>query len=168
MNMFHFDGTQGNKVPHAALPNENGQTKIEAQASTTKKTTKENMNDMNQCLFVGRLVREPVIHTGKNGTCAHFSIAVNRRWTSKTGAPQIETAFVPAKAFNGWCKSLAGQMKGTPVLLTGRLRTESWTKDDETRTQLTLVCESVQVLPGPQRAATTEPVTAPATEDVPF
>lgn len=126
------------------------------------------MNDTNQCMFTGRLVREPQIYIGKNGACAHFSIAVNRRWKDKSGNQQTETAFVPAKAFNGWCKCLTGQIKGTLVLLTGRMRTESWTKDDETRTQLTLVCESIQVLTAPKQIASTEPATTTATDDVPF
>lgn len=119
-------------------------------------------------MFSGRLVREPVIHTGKNGVCALFSVAVNRRWTGKSGIPQTETAFIPCKAFNGWTAGLTGKPKGTPVLLTGRLRTESWVKDDETRSQLTLVCESIQVLSAPQQTASTEPATTAATDDVPF
>lgn len=126
------------------------------------------MNDMNQCMFIGRLVREPQIHTGKNGTCAHFSVAVNRRWKDKLGNPQIETAFVPAKAFNGVCTYLAGQPKGTPVLITGRLRTESWVQDDTTRNQLTLICESVQVLALPPRETAEKPEVATTSSGVPF
>ena len=126
------------------------------------------MNDTNQCMFSGRLVREPVIHTGKNGTCAHFTIAVNRRWTDKSGNPQNETAFLICKAFNGWSRSLSGKPKGTPILVTGRLRTESWTQDDTTRCQLTVVCESVQVLSTPQRETQVQPEAPASSQEVPF
>lgn len=126
------------------------------------------MNDMNQCLFIGRLVREPLIHQGKNGTCALFTIATNRRWNDKSGQPQTESAFIACKAFNGWTTALAGRPKGTPLLLSGRLRTESWEQDDTTRSQLTLICESVQVLTFSPRETPTKPEVATTSSGVPF
>lgn len=109
------------------------------------------MIEINQFTILGRLVREPALHTGKSGACARFTVAVNRRWTDKSGNPQTEVAFLDCKAFNGWTERLAGRTKGTPVLATGRLRTESWEQDQTSRTQLTLVCETVQVLEFPDR-----------------
>ena len=126
------------------------------------------MIDINQCTLLGRLVREPSMHKGTNGACAWFVIAVNRRWSDKAGDPKSETAFITCKAFNGWSTSLAGRAKGTPLLLTGRLRTETWEQDDISRSQLTLVCDSVQVLQFPERDSAKKEEAVPGAKSVPF
>jgi single stranded DNA-binding protein len=126
------------------------------------------MIDINECTLLGRLVSEPSIHISTNGACARFVIAVNRRWTGKAGDVKSESAFIPCKAFNGWSTSLTGRMKGTPVLVTGRLRTETWEQDDTSRSQLTLVCESVQVLQVPERDPAKKHESVPGAKSVPF
>jgi len=126
------------------------------------------MIDVNQCTILGRLVREPSIHTGKNGTCVQFIIAVNRRWTDKLGEQRSETAFLSCKAFNGWTTTLADRPKGTPLFVTGRLRTESWGAEDTSGTQLTVICESVQVLSSPQRETSVKAQVATPSGAVPF
>lgn len=104
------------------------------------------MINLNTCTILGRLVREPAIHKGPHGSCAIFTVAANRRWTDKNGNPQIETAFVPCKAYNGWTKGLQGLEKGTAILVSGRLRTENWETDGTMRSQLCLACDAVERL----------------------
>lgn len=121
------------------------------------------MINLNTCTILGRLVREPVIHNSPQGSCAIFTLATNRRWTDKNGNQQTESAFIPCKAFNGWTKGLQGLEKGSPILVSGRLRTESWETDGTMRSQLCLTCDVVQSLevakpgavePFPEPAAT--------------
>lgn len=119
------------------------------------------MINLNTCIILGRLVREPAIHNGPHGSCAVFTVATNRRWTDKNGRQQTETAFVPCKAFNGWTKNLQGLAKGAPILVSGRLRTESWETDNAVRSQLCLYCELVQTIP--PSSSETEPPEAKAT-----
>jgi single stranded DNA-binding protein len=104
------------------------------------------MINLNTCTILGRLVREPAIHNSLQGSCAIFTVATNRRWTDKNGNQQTETAFVPCKAFNGWTKGLQGLEKGTPILVSGRLRTENWEAEGTMRSQLCLTCDVVQSL----------------------
>lgn len=99
------------------------------------------MLDVNVKMLGGRLVRDPVIHT--NGTpMGFFKVAANHRYQDKPP----ETAFVPCKCFGNWTKALAGHKKGDMVHVLGRLKTETWGKDDARQEQLVVVCQPVQFM----------------------
>lgn len=131
------------------------------------------MSDINTCTLMGRLVREPSVHTGASGgICAQFTLASNQRFKDKLGNPQTETAFIPCKGFGNWATALTGRRKGETVLVTGRFRTESWDQNGSPRSQLTLVCNTIQVVSLASKESTAEPqsfVAEPTTADtVPF
>lgn len=116
------------------------------------------MTDINTCTLTGRLVREPLVKTGPQGTnYAWFTVASNHRYKSRNGDLQTETAFVPCKAFGGWANALLGCHKGDLVMLTGRFRTENYETDSVHRNQLTLVCGVVHVASRPTRETSSEP-----------
>jgi len=71
-----------------------------------------------------------------------FTVAANHRYEDSPP----ETAFVACKCFGNWTKALAGHKKGDTVRVWGRLRTETWGKEDARQPQLVLVCESVQFM----------------------
>ncbi len=108
------------------------------------------MSNLNVTVLMGRLVRAPIIRN--NGSkMGFFSIASNRHYRDKTDVFQEETAFVPCKCFGGWTDALARHQKGDMVMVEGRLRTETWNNDGASRSQLILVCDSVQfVVPEPR------------------
>lgn len=131
------------------------------------------MSDINTCTMMGRLVREPAVHTGASGgICAQFTLASNQRFKDKQGTPQTETAFIPCKGFGGWATALTGRRKGETVLVTGRFRTESWDQNGSPRTQLILVCSTIHVLSFAAKDSTPEPQSSvtepPAGDTVPF
>ena len=110
------------------------------------------MSNLNVTVLMGRLVRDPIIRN--NGSkMGFFNIASNRRYRDKSDVFQEETAFVPCKCFGGWTDALARHQKGDMVMVEGRLRTETWNNDGASRSQLILVCDSVQFVvlePRPQ------------------
>lgn len=105
------------------------------------------MSNINNITLGGRLVREPVVRTGINGSpYGMFTLAVNHRWTDRSGNTQTETAFVPCRCFGPWADALKGTTKGDTLLVTGRLRTESFEKDGTRVSQLGLVCATVHCI----------------------
>ena len=109
------------------------------------------MTDINNITVTGRLVSEPVLNHSASGNClGSFTLASNYRFTNRLGEMRFETAYVPCKVFGGWAESLDQHHKGEQVIVSGRLRTEKWEKDGKPRSQLALVCDSVQFLANPR------------------
>lgn len=102
------------------------------------------MNAINQVKIVGRLVRDAGVRfTATGASVASFSVAANHRYQNKSGQWKGEVAFMPCTAFGRTAEQLAERLKREPVLVTGRLRTESWQKDGSNRSRLVLVAETV-------------------------
>jgi single stranded DNA-binding protein len=108
------------------------------------------MSNLNVTVLMGRLVRTPIIRN--NGSkMGFFYVASNRRYRDKSDVFQEETAFVACKCFGAWTDALACHQKGDRVMVEGRLRTKTWNNDGTLRSQLILVCDSVQfVVPEPR------------------
>lgn len=103
------------------------------------------MSDLNITTLTGRLVRDPILRrTANDIASATFTLATNYAYKGKDGNRTEEVAFVPARAFGGWAEAMAKHAKGDALVASGRLRTESWQKDGSTKSQLILVCDSVQ------------------------
>lgn len=103
------------------------------------------MYDMNQVTIMGRLVCSPDFRRGKSGGAfSTFVIAVNRRWKDEAGSAREESAFVPAIIFGTAAEWVAEHQKGETVILTGRLRTETWEANGATCSRLVLVVEHQQ------------------------
>lgn len=101
------------------------------------------MSDINIVVLLGRLVRDPLVrNNGKK--MATFCLASNRRYRDKSNTVQEETAFVACKCFGGWTDQIVGRKKGDTIIVEGRLRTENWTDEGTSRSQLVLVCDSVR------------------------
>ena len=124
------------------------------------------MSDINVVTVMGRLVHKPI--TRNNGTSMGcFTLASNRRYRDKAGVFQEETAFVACKIFGGWTEALTDRQRGDLVIVSGRLRSETWEKDGVKRTELALVCDSVHLV-SPSRGSAQhahEPVPASADQN---
>lgn len=103
------------------------------------------MTDINQIIATGRLVPDPILRRAATGTMvALFTLATNHHYRGKNGEFEQEAAFIPCIAFSRAAETLSHRVKGEPLLVAGRLRTDTWEQDSERRTQLTLVCDSVR------------------------
>ncbi len=117
------------------------------------------MTDINVVTLMGRLVRDPQLYPRENGIgLALFTIASNRDYKDRDGKTQTETAYVPCKAFGGWASALSGRQKGDLLILSGRLKSDSWEKDGTVHWQLSLVCQMIHAVTHvPKAGSTTNP-----------
>lgn len=90
------------------------------------------MPHINQIALTGRLVQDPEFHA--NGTARlNARLAVNRPYRDRSGTWQEETSFFNIVAWHKLAEYGAERLhKGTPVFVTGRLRSHSWKDEDQT------------------------------------
>ena len=91
------------------------------------------MPAINQVALAGRLVDDPEFRITDSGTVRLTSrIAVNRSYRDRNDDWQEETSFFNVVIWNQLAERLADRLKkGTPVFLSGRLRSASLRDDDE-------------------------------------
>lgn len=115
------------------------------------------MNGFNKVILAGNLTRDPELRYTSNGRAvARFTLALNRKWKDgETGEQREEVTFVDVDAW-GKQGEILGQYvkKGSPLLVEGRLKTDSW-EDKQTqqkRTKLGVVLDNFVLLgSGPGR-----------------
>lgn len=109
-------------------------------------------NDLNQCNFIGRLGKDPVLRHAPSGSAvASFSIAVGSQWKDKnTGQPMEETEWVNCVAWNRTGEIAAEYLKkGSQVAITGRMKTRTWEKEGQKHYTTEIVVDRLQML-GPK------------------
>lgn len=103
---------------------------------------------MNKVVLIGRLTKDPELKfTPGNGTAvATFSLAVDRRFTSKDG--QREADFINVVAWGKTAELVANYMgKGRLLGVSGRIQTRNYEAKDGTKRYITeVVAEEVQFL----------------------
>lgn len=140
------------------------------------------MANYNKVIIAGFLCRDPEIKYTPKGVCiAVFTVAVNRTWKKENGEEMQEVAFIDCTAF-GRQGEVIGQYfkKGKPIMVEGRLRTETW-EDKQTqqkRSKLSVIMESFQFMESGQEkkpdgrseaSRKSKPDAAPAPqEDAPY
>lgn len=113
------------------------------------------MTGFNKVILAGNLTRDPELRYTPSGTAiAKFGLALNRKWKDQSGELKEEVTFVDVDAF-GKQAELIGQYlkKGNPLLVEGRLRTDSW-EDKQTqqkRSRLGVVLEGMTFIGGGNR-----------------
>ena len=115
------------------------------------------MPTLNRVQLIGRLGREPeskFTPTGKKVT--HFSVAVSNRWKDAKGETHEQTEWVNIEAW-GRLGEVCQQYlhKGSMVFLEGRLRTEKYEANGETKYFTKVVLQSLEFL---DKKPTEEPV----------
>ena len=106
-------------------------------------------NDLNKCMFIGRLGRDPEIKYMPNGTAiAKFSIAVGESWKDKqTGEKQERTEWVNIDAFGRLAEIIGEYLKkGSQVMIEGKFKTDKYQKDGETRYSTKIIANNMQML----------------------
>ena len=109
------------------------------------------MAGFNKVLLMGNLTRDPQLsYTPSQTAVVDFGLAVNRRWTGKSGEPKEETCFVDCRAFGRQAENINKYLtKGRGVFVEGRLTFDSWTAQDGTkRSKHRVTVENFQFLPG--------------------
>ena len=94
------------------------------------------MATLNQCNFLGRVGKDPVIQNFTNGSMnAKFSLATEERYKGKDGNYQKITNWVPIEIVGGAAKTVAQYVKkGSNLLVTNALyKTNKWEDKGQTR-----------------------------------
>jgi len=125
------------------------------------------MPNVNLVVLAGNLTRDPELRYTPGGMpVASFGIAVNRKSKDRE-----ETTFVDIEVWGKTAESASEYLKkGSPALIEGRLKLDSWEKDGQKRSKLKVVGERVQFLGARERVQEKAPAVdeLPAEDDVPF
>lgn len=106
------------------------------------------MPALNRVQIIGRLGRDPeskFTPTGKK--VAHFSVAVSNRWKGRDGEMRESTEWVNVEAWDRLGENCQEYLKkGSLVYVEGRLKTDKYDDDGETRYFTKVVAQMVQFL----------------------
>ncbi len=107
---------------------------------------------MNQCHFLGNLVRDPELTTLNGGKrVVNFSIAVSRTYKKGNGEREKEVSFLDCEAWDSGADAIAAHFKkGQPIIVHASIRQEQW-KDKETgnnRSRLRFRVNQFNFVPG--------------------
>jgi single-strand DNA-binding protein len=122
------------------------------------------MANLNKVFLIGRLTRDPETRNISTGTAVvTFGLAVNRVYTNRTTNEKVEeTTFVDVEAWGRQGETIARYtQKGRQILIEGRLKFDSWERDGQRRTRLSVVCEGFQFMDGGSRGASERTGTRP-------
>lgn len=108
------------------------------------------MASFNKVILMGNMTRDPEVRYTPGGTAvSEIGLAVNDRRKDAKGEWVDETTFVDVTLW-GRQAEIAGEYltKGSPILVEGRLKLDSWEKDGQKRSKLRVVCENMRMLGG--------------------
>ncbi|MEM9659864.1 MAG: single-stranded DNA-binding protein [Planctomycetota bacterium] len=107
------------------------------------------MASFNRVILVGNLTRDPELRYIPSGTAVtEIGLAVNDRvkrndqWVDETTFVDVTLWARTAEVANEYLT------KGSPVLIEGRLKLDTWEKDGQKRSKLRVVADRMQMLGG--------------------
>ena len=110
-------------------------------------------NDLNKCMFIGRLGKDPEIRYVASGDAvAGFSIATGESWKDKQGQKQERTEWVNCTTF-GKLAEIVGEYlrKGSKVYIEGKMKTEKYTDNNGVEKYSTkIIVQNMQMLDSKQ------------------
>jgi single-strand DNA-binding protein len=109
------------------------------------------MASFNRVILLGNLTRDPELRYLTSGTAvSDVGLAVNDRRKNANGEWVEETTFVDVTVWGRQAETASEYLsKGSPVLVEGRLKLDSWESNDgQKRSKLKVVCERIQFLGG--------------------
>lgn len=129
------------------------------------------MSSLNHVILMGGLTRDPELRHTQGGTAiTKMSLAVSEQYKNKAGENVETTCYVDIDAWGRLGENCAQYLvKGSPVLIQGKLQFEQWeAKDGAKRSKLSVRAMDVQFL-GKAPAANQEPTVgdAPTQEATP-
>lgn len=106
-------------------------------------------NDLNKCMFIGRLGNDPEVRYMQNGKAvASFSIACGEKWKDQQGQAQERTEWVNCTAF-GKLAEIVGEYlrKGSKVFIEGKMKTEKYKDNNGVEKYSTkIIVDNMQML----------------------
>ena len=108
------------------------------------------MASFNRVILVGNLTRDIELKYPPGGTAVtDIGMAVNDRRKNSSGEWVDETTFVDVTLWGRTAEVASEYLgKGSPILVEGRLKLDTWETDGQKRSKLRVVCERMQMLGG--------------------
>ena len=108
------------------------------------------MASYNRVILVGNLTRDVELKYTQGGTAVtEVGLAVNDRKKNQSGEWVEETTFVDVTLWARTAEVASEYLsKGSPILIEGRLRLDSWETDGQKRSKLRVTGERMQMLGG--------------------
>lgn len=106
------------------------------------------MASFNKVILLGNVTRDPELRYIASGSAVtDIGLAVNDRRKTASGEWVEETTFVDVTLW-GRTAEIAGEYvtKGSPLLIEGRLKLDTWEKDGKKNSKLRVVCDRMQLL----------------------
>lgn len=106
------------------------------------------MASFNRVILLGNLTRDVEVKYLTSGTAvAEIGLAINDRRKGTDGNWIEETTFVDVTMWARTAEIAAEYLtKGSPVLIEGRLKLDTWETDGQKRSKLRVVCERMQMV----------------------
>ena len=116
------------------------------------------MASLNKVFLIGNLTRDPELRYTPSGTpICEFGLAVNRSYRTRDGEQRDETCFVNVSMWGRRGEVISEYFsKGTPILIEGRLKFDTWETAEGRRSKLSVVAENFEFMgrPAPGTAPT--------------
>jgi single-strand DNA-binding protein len=122
------------------------------------------MASFNRVILVGNLTRDPELRYIPSGTAVtDVGLAVNDRRKTANGEWVDETTFVDVTLWGRTAEVASEYLsKGSPVLIEGRLKLDTWEKEGKKFSKLRVVGERMQMLGGKGQGGSGPRVSQPA------
>lgn len=101
---------------------------------------------LNKVIIIGNITRNPELKVLPSGMkVCNFTVATNRIWKDKDGNKQESADFHNIVVFGNQAENISKYMiKGSSIMIDGRLQTRSWEKDGEKRYTTEVIAENIQ------------------------
>ena len=87
--------------------------------------------NFNECIFAGRLTRDPEIREVNGTNVVNWTVATNRSFTKKNGEKAEKSLFMDCELWGPAAQIVADRgVKGTTILVRGPLEQDSWEDND--------------------------------------
>ncbi len=108
------------------------------------------MASYNRVILVGNITRDIELKYTPGGTAVtDIGMAMNDRRKSASGEWVEETTFVDVTLWGRTAEVASEYLgKGSPILVEGRLKLDTWETDGQKRSKLRVVCDRMQMLSG--------------------
>ena len=119
---------------------------------------------LNRVFLGGNVTRDPELrHTPGGMPVLDLGLAINEKKKNPDGQYEDSVVFVDCTAFQRTAEIAAQYLtKGSPALIEGKLRLDSWTTNDgQKRSKLKIVIDRLHLI-GPKQTPTEDAYSAPA------
>ncbi len=108
------------------------------------------MASHNRVIILGNLTRDVEVRYLQSGMAvADIGVAVNDRRKNQQGEWVEETTFVDVTLWGRTAEVASEYLnKGSQIFIEGRLKYDTWEKDGQKRSKLSVVCEKMQMVGG--------------------